>query len=90
MLHEMEFFFQVLDFIVKLIESFLLDSFLVVEVIEGAGNEVVEDGLGLVDHVVVKLLLLVYVEKVHIGDLLDPEEVQGALLEGIALGDEQF
>lgn len=57
---------QILDLVVQLIESLVLDAFLILEVIEGAWDKVVEDGLRLIDHVLVEAMLLVQPEEMHV------------------------
>lgn len=57
---------QILDLVVQLIESLVLDAFLILEVIEGAWDKVVEDGLRLIDHVLIEAMLLVQPEEMHV------------------------
>lgn len=88
--HKIQLLPEVLDLVVELIESFVLNSLLVAKLLEAAGNEVIENGLGLMYHVFVKAMTPVGIEEVHVGHLLDAEEVQWALLIRIALRNEQL
>lgn len=44
----------------------MFDPTLVLLLVEGSWNKVIEYGLRLVDHILVKLLLLIDVEEIHV------------------------
>ena len=75
---------EVLDLVVELVQCLVLDAFLILQVLEAARHEVVEDSLRLVDHVLVEAVLLVELEEVHVGHLLYTIEIQRALLASVA------
>lgn len=68
----------------------MLDPTLVLLFIECSWDEVVEDGLGLVDHILVKLLFLINVKEIHVRYLLNPIKVEWTLFEEVAFGQEQL
>ena len=57
---------QLLNLIVQLIQSLVLDSLLVVEIFKSSWDKIIEDGLWLVDHVFVEMMLDVDLVKSHV------------------------
>jgi len=77
---------QLLNLIVQLIQSLVLDSLLVVEIFKSSWDKIIEDGLWLVDHVFVEMMLDVDLVKSHVRHLLDSIEVKRTLFVRVVLG----
>lgn len=82
--------FKFNNFVVDFVQSFVLHSFLVLDVFEPSWHKVVEDSLRFINHVLEKVFFLVYFKEVHVRHLLDSVKVQVTFFVLIVFRQKQF